>query len=150
MQKVYDNKPVDNTHLGPKTEATQHYSHSHEQENSAKIPRVIRIKGPIDSARPSASLSLLSIWTLGQLEMADDFARKSFVPHEAQSHLNGNANKQNSRIWGEEKPYVIVEKPMPSLVETVWCALWNGGFDLRLQLPKFLLAFCRTISFYSG
>jgi len=41
--------------------------------------------------------------------------------------LSGYVNKQNCRIWGDENPHVIHERPLHAQKVTVWCALWSGG-----------------------
>ncbi|ENN70169.1 hypothetical protein YQE_00020, partial [Dendroctonus ponderosae] len=43
---------------------------------------------------------------------------------EAQFFLSGFVNKQNCRIWENENPRVIVEKPMHPERVTVWYGLW--------------------------
>ena len=46
---------------------------------------------------------------------------------EAHFLLNGYVNKQNCRIWDEEKPEEIQELPLHPEKTTVWCGLWAGG-----------------------
>ena len=46
---------------------------------------------------------------------------------DAHFHIRGYVNKQNCRIWGSEKPYVIIEKPLHPQRVTVWCEFWYGG-----------------------
>ena len=41
----------------------------------------------------------------------------------AHFHLSGFVNKQNCRIWANDNPRVIVEKPMHPQRVTVWCGL---------------------------
>ncbi|KAI6648698.1 Transposable element Tc3 transposase [Oopsacas minuta] len=42
---------------------------------------------------------------------------------EAHFHLSGHVNKQNMRIWGEEKPDPLDSKPLTQEKVTVWCAV---------------------------
>ena len=59
--------------------------------------------------------------------MNGDFTKKIIFSDEAHFHLSGFVNKQNCRIWANENPRVIVEKPMYPERVTVWCGLWAGG-----------------------
>jgi len=60
-------------------------------------------------------------------EQPADFSQKIMFSDEAHFELGGYVNKQNCRIWGEENPRIIHEKPMHPKRVTVWCALWSGG-----------------------
>ena len=53
--------------------------------------------------------------------------RKIIKSDEAQFHLGGYVNKQNSRIWGSEKPKMNIGKPLYLQRVTVWCGLWQEG-----------------------
>lgn len=69
-------------------------------------------------------------WAEWWQEMAtvdDQFSKKIIFSDEAHFHLSGFVNKQNCRIWANENPRVIVEKPMHPQRVTVWCGLWAGG-----------------------
>ena len=55
------------------------------------------------------------------------FSKKIIFSDEAHFHLGGFVNKQNCRIWANQNPRVIVEKPMHPQRVTVWCGLWAGG-----------------------
>lgn len=66
-------------------------------------------------------------WLVEQTEVNGDFTKKIIFSDEAHFHLCGFVNKQNCRIWANENPQVIVEKPMHPQRVTVWCGLWAGG-----------------------
>ncbi|KAG8297997.1 hypothetical protein J6590_108292 [Homalodisca vitripennis] len=66
-------------------------------------------------------------WLVEQTEVNGDFSKKIIFSDEAHFHLSGFVNKQNCRIWANENPRVIVEKPMYPERVTVWCGLWAGG-----------------------
>ena len=44
----------------------------------------------------------------------------------AHFHLDGFVNRQNCRVWDEEKPRVISEKQTHPQRVTVWCEFWPG------------------------
>ena len=60
-------------------------------------------------------------------EQEPQFSRKIFFSDEAHFQLNGYVNKQNCRIWGDENPHIVQEKPLHPQRVTVWCAFWYGG-----------------------
>lgn len=63
-----------------------------------------------------------------EMHAADDhFTRKIIFSDEAHFHLSGFVNKQNCRIWADENPRELVEKPMHPQRVTVWCGFWAGG-----------------------
>lgn len=66
-------------------------------------------------------------WIFEQLQTDDEFHNKIIFSDEAHFHLNGFVNKQNSRIWGDENPYVIQKLPLHPQKVIVWCAMWAGG-----------------------
>lgn len=69
-------------------------------------------------------------WSEWWQEMAtvdDQFSKKIIFSDEAHFHLSGFVNKQNCRIWANDNPRVMVEKPMHPQRVTVWCGLWAGG-----------------------
>lgn len=66
-------------------------------------------------------------WALEQLEVDPDFGRKIIFSDEAHFWMNGYVNKQNCRIWSEENPREIYERPLHPTKVTVWCAFWVGG-----------------------
>lgn len=66
-------------------------------------------------------------WALQRKEENGDFFNKIIFSDEAHFHLGGYVNKQNCRIWGEENPRMILEKPMHPQRVTVWCGFWAGG-----------------------
>ena len=39
------------------------------------------------------------------------------------AHLTGHVNRHNSRIWSDENPREIQERPLHSLRVTVWCGI---------------------------
>jgi hypothetical protein len=57
----------------------------------------------------------------------DQFSKKIIFSDEAHFHLSGFVNKQNCRIWANDNPRPIVEKPMHLQRETLWSGLWAGG-----------------------
>ena len=56
-----------------------------------------------------------------------ELRKKIIFSEEAHFHLSGFVNKQYCRIWGNENPRVIVEKPTHPQRVTVCCSLWAGG-----------------------
>lgn len=66
-------------------------------------------------------------WVLEQQQLDADFSKKILFSDEAYFHLSGYVNKQNCRIWGEENPQEIQERPLHAQKVIVWCALWAGG-----------------------
>lgn len=70
---------------------------------------------------------LFADWTLEQLEVDPNFAKKIIFSDEAHFWLNGFVNKQNCRFWCENNPQEIHEKPLHPEKVTVWCGLWSGG-----------------------
>lgn len=66
-------------------------------------------------------------WVLENQQEDDDFSKSIIFSDEAHFQLNGYVNTQNCRIWGEENPRVIHEKPLHAERVTVWCGFWAGG-----------------------
>lgn len=60
-------------------------------------------------------------------EQPPNFSQKIIFSDEAHFEIGGYVNKQNCRIWGEENPRLIYERPLHPKRVTVWCALWNSG-----------------------
>ncbi|KAI6651315.1 hypothetical protein LOD99_5281 [Oopsacas minuta] len=52
---------------------------------------------------------------------------------EAHFHFSRHVNKQNMRIWGEEKPDPLDNKPLTQEKVTVWCAVGSK----RIIAPYF-------------
>ena len=52
---------------------------------------------------------------------------------EAHFDLDGQANKQNMRFWGEEKPEPLIEKPITREMVTLSCAVGSR----RIMGPYF-------------
>lgn len=57
----------------------------------------------------------------------DNFFKNIIFRYEAHFHLDCFVNKQNCRIWVNENPRSIHERPMQPQRATVWCILWAGG-----------------------
>ena len=57
----------------------------------------------------------------------EEFYNQVIFSDEAHFELGGHVNKQNCRIWGEENPQAILEKPLQPKKVTVWCGFWFGG-----------------------
>jgi hypothetical protein len=57
----------------------------------------------------------------------DQFSKKIIFSDEAYFHLRGFVNMQNCRIWENDNPRPIVEKPMHPQRETFCSVLWAGG-----------------------
>ena len=53
--------------------------------------------------------------------------KKIIFSDKAHFHLDAYINKQNYRICGSENRHVILQKPMQSLLLTVWYGLWSEG-----------------------
>ncbi|XP_053949535.1 uncharacterized protein LOC128857797 [Anastrepha ludens] len=68
-----------------------------------------------------------SEWWQEMATVHDQFSKKIIFSGEVHFHLSGFVNKQNCRIWADDNPRVIAEKPMHSQRVTVWCGLWTGG-----------------------
>lgn len=68
-----------------------------------------------------------SDWALQQLDIDPDFHKKIIFSDEAHFWLNGFVNKHNCRIWSENHPKEIHQKPLHPLKLTVWCAFHAGG-----------------------
>lgn len=66
-------------------------------------------------------------WMLEQRAVDAGFSKKIITSDEAHFQLNGQVNKQNCRIWGEENPRIIQEQPLHAEKVTVWCGLWSQG-----------------------
>lgn len=66
-------------------------------------------------------------WMLKQRTINPGFVGKIIFSDEAHFTLNGTVNKQNSRVWGEENPRIILTHALHAQKCTVWCALWSGG-----------------------
>ncbi|XP_075156366.1 uncharacterized protein LOC142229669 [Haematobia irritans] len=66
-------------------------------------------------------------WFQEMATVDDQLSKKIIFSDEAHFHLSGFVNKQNCRIWANENPRVIVEKPIHPQRVTVWCGLWAGG-----------------------
>lgn len=66
-------------------------------------------------------------WALKKLTEDPFFYRKIIFTDEAHFWLNGFVNKQNCRIWSNENPHAILEKPLHPLKVTVWCGIHAGG-----------------------
>lgn len=64
---------------------------------------------------------------LTKLERDPDFHQKIIMSDEAHFDLSGFVNKQNSRYWGEEQPFLIHERPLHPRRVTVWCGIWSRG-----------------------
>lgn len=60
-------------------------------------------------------------------EQPANFSQKIIFSDEAHFEIGGYVNKQNCRIWGEENPRLIYERPLHPKRVTVWCALWYAG-----------------------
>ncbi|XP_015793382.1 uncharacterized protein LOC107369929 [Tetranychus urticae] len=52
---------------------------------------------------------------------------KIIFSDEAHFWLNGFVNRQNYRIWGSQKPELVVSKPLHPQKITVWCGLTASG-----------------------
>ncbi|XP_075149038.1 uncharacterized protein LOC142222673 [Haematobia irritans] len=65
-------------------------------------------------------------WFQEMATVDDQFSKKIIFSDEAHFHLSGFVNKQNCRIWANENPRVIVEKPMHPH------ALWSNKFNDRV------------------
>ena len=72
------------------------------------------------------ALKLLK-FTTKMHENQPEFHRKIIMSDEAHFHLEGYVNKQNCRIWGSEKPKMIIEKPLYSQRLIAWCGFWAEG-----------------------
>lgn len=66
-------------------------------------------------------------WAHEQRQADDDFSQKILFSDEAHFHLGGYVNKQNCRIWANENPRKIVEKPLHPRKVTVWCGFHANG-----------------------
>ncbi len=66
-------------------------------------------------------------WMHEQTQLDDNFSKKIIFSDEAHFYLSGYVNKQNCRIWADENPREIVEKPMHPQRVTLWCGFWAGG-----------------------
>ncbi|KAF2345053.1 Protein of unknown function DUF4817 [Trinorchestia longiramus] len=59
------------------------------------------------------------------IRMCEDtsFIETIIFSDEAHFHLSGHVNRHNSRIWCNENPREIQERPLHSLRVTVWCGI---------------------------
>ena len=75
---------------------------------------------------PQDSVSRLD-YARTMLEIFQNDEYKNLIfSDEAHFHLCGYVNKQNFRIWAEENPLEIHEKPLHSEKVTVWCAMTHN------------------------
>ena len=74
---------------------------------------------------------------LEQQAVDSNFSNKIFFSDETNFTLDGYVNKQNSHVWGSEKPYVFEERPLHSEKATVWCAVWSedviGSYFFKIE-----------------
>lgn len=65
-------------------------------------------------------------WFLGKWG-SHSFRTHLLVSDEAHFYLNGQVNKQNCRVWGEQNPHATVERTQHPAYVTVWCGLTSQG-----------------------
>lgn len=61
-------------------------------------------------------------------------SRKIIFSDEAHFWLDGYVNKQNSRVWGSERPEALLTRPLHPKKTSVWCAINDRG----IIGPKFI------------
>lgn len=87
-----------------------------------KIQLVQELK-PTDHSKRRAFVN----WMLEKKEENDEFFSEIILSDEAHFHLGGFVNKQNCRIWGDENPRMIEQRPLYPEKVTVWCGFWARG-----------------------
>ena len=106
-------------HVGLSESTTWRILHKDLSLKAYKIQITQELK-PMDHAKRRAFVK----WVQKQPR---DFSQKIIFSDEAHFEIGGHVNKQNCRIWCEENPRIIHEKPLYPKRVTVWCALWYGG-----------------------
>ncbi|MEM8940500.1 MAG: hypothetical protein AAGC64_14275 [Bacteroidota bacterium] len=125
QQRVNENPQISIRQLAQQTDTKKSTLHNILKKDLHLYPYKVQNVQEISDLDKTKRLEF-SHWFLRQASNEHTFLDKLITSDEAHFHLKEKYNKQNTRIWCTENPWMVNEQPLHSQRVTVWCGMTSS------------------------